>query len=50
MKRTLKVNGATYGDRELSQLIRRNMMSKTYKSKKDYCRKQKHKENYALQP
>lgn len=50
MKKIIDVNGSTYGDRELSQLIRRNMMSKTYKSKKDYSRKQKHKENYALQP
>jgi hypothetical protein len=43
MKRMVNVNGSTYGERELSQLIRRNMMSKTYKSKKDYTRKIKHK-------
>lgn len=49
MKSILEINGERYGDRELSQLIRRNMMTKTYKSKKDYNRKQKHKEKYAFQ-
>ena len=33
----------TYGERELAQLIRRNMMSKVYKDKTKYNRKQKHK-------
>jgi hypothetical protein len=46
MKKIVNVNGSTYGDRELSQLIRRNMMSKTYKSKKDYTRKIKHKNEF----
>lgn len=38
-------NYGTYNDRELSQLIRIKMMSKTYKTKKDYSRKIKHKNN-----
>lgn len=32
-----------YNVRELAQLIRRNMMSRTYKDKTKYTRKQKHK-------
>ena len=36
----------TYGVRELSQLIRRNMMSREYKDKTKYTRKNKHKINY----
>lgn len=48
-KKTIEIDGAVYGDRELSQLIRRGMMTRTYKSKRDYTRKEKHKTNYALQ-
>ena len=36
----------TYGARELSQLIRRNMMSREYKDKTKYTRKLKHKNRY----
>lgn len=32
-----------YNERHLAQLIRRKMMSRTYKSKKQYTRKLKHK-------
>jgi hypothetical protein len=46
MKKIVNVNGSTYGDRELSQLIRRKMISKIYKSKKDYTRKIKHKNEF----
>lgn len=39
----IKINGQTWSERELAQIIRRKMMSKTYKSPKNYTRKVKHK-------
>lgn len=39
-------DGQSYGERELSQLIRRRMMTKEYASKKDYKRTPKHKRKY----
>jgi hypothetical protein len=36
----------TYNKRHLQALIRRRMMSKTVKSKKNYSRKTKHKMSY----
>ena len=41
MKITTKYG--TYEERELAQLIRRNMMSKVYNDKTKYNRKNKHK-------
>lgn len=41
MKITTKYG--TYEERELAQLIRRNMMSRVYKDKTKYTRKVKHK-------
>lgn len=43
--RTIIVNGMRYGDRELSQLIRRHMLTRSVKNKKKYTRKIKHKSN-----
>lgn len=37
------IDGMRYGERELAQLIRRRMISKSIKNKKKYTRKQKHK-------
>lgn len=42
-ERTLSVDGQTYGERELAQLIRRRMLTKTVKDKTKYTRKEKHK-------
>lgn len=36
----------TYGERELAQLIRRNMITREHKDKTKYTRKNKHKINY----
>lgn len=36
----------TYGDRELSQLIRRNMITREHRDKTKYTRKNKHKITY----
>lgn len=41
---TITIDGATYGVRELAQLIRRKMLTRSYKNKKKYTRKIKHKE------
>lgn len=38
----------TYGDRELSQLIRRNMITREHKDKTKYTRKNKHKITYGV--
>ena len=38
----------TYGDRELSQLIRRNMITREHKDKTKYTRKNKHRNNYEI--
>lgn len=43
----ININGYTYHERELSQLIRRKMLQKNFESKKYYTRKSKHKINYA---
>ena len=42
-KRIINIDGMTYGERELSQLIRRKMITKSMKNKKKYTRKSKHK-------
>lgn len=39
----INIDGMVYGERELSQLIRRRMLTKSIKNKKKYTRKTKHK-------
>lgn len=39
----IKFDGMSWGERELSQLIRRRMLTKAIKNKKKYTRKNKHK-------
>lgn len=41
--KTIVVDGMTYGERELAQLIRRKMITKEVKDKTKYTRKEKHK-------
>lgn len=43
-KKTIDIDGMTYGERELSQLIRRRMMTQEVRNKKKYTRKEKHKQ------
>lgn len=44
-KRNITVDGQTYGERELAQLIRRKMITRSIKDKTKYTRKEKHKKN-----
>lgn len=44
-KNYIDINGEQYNERHLSQLIRRKMMSKVYKDKTKYTRKNKHLED-----
>lgn len=46
IKRIINIDGMTYGERELSQLIRRKMLTQTVKDKKRYTRKEKHRSKY----
>ena len=39
----ININGQVYGERELAQIIRRKMITKSEKNKKKYTRKTKHK-------
>lgn len=41
-KETITVDGQTYGERELAQLIRRRMITRSVANKKKYTRKEKH--------
>ncbi len=41
----IDVDGQAYNERHLAQIIRRKMMSKVYKDKTKYNRKQKHKQS-----
>lgn len=45
-KRTINIDGQTYGERELAQIIRRKMITKECKNKTKYTRKEKHKKFY----
>lgn len=45
MKAEVDIGGMKYGDRELSQLIRRRMITKAERNKTKYSRKIKHKLN-----
>ena len=42
-KNIINIDGMTYGDRELAQLIRRKMITRSIKDKTKYTRKIKHK-------
>lgn len=42
-KEKIVIDGYSYNERELAQIIRRKMMAKEYKSNKTYSRKLKHK-------
>jgi hypothetical protein len=42
-KQIISVDGQTYGERELAQLIRRKMITRSVKDKTKYTRKEKHK-------
>ena len=42
-KNIIDIDGQKYEERYLAQIIRRKMMSKLYKDKTKYTRKQKHK-------
>ena len=43
MKREIKIGENSYNERELAQIIRRKMMTKSERNKKKYTRKIKHK-------
>lgn len=45
-EKVIDVNGMKYGDRELSQLIRRKMTTQTMPDRTKYSRKQKHKKKW----
>ena len=47
-KETIIVDGMSYGERELAQLIRRRMMTQEVKDKKKYTRKSKHKKAWDI--
>ncbi len=42
----IKIDGMTWGERELSQLIRRRMITREPKNKKAYQRRPKHNGKY----
>ena len=42
----INIDGMTYGERELSQLIRRKMITRSIKNLKKYTRKDKHKKSW----
>ena len=44
-RKVISFNGMTWGERELSQLIRRKMITRGPDSKKKYQRQPKHKNN-----
>lgn len=44
-KKQISVDGQTYGERELAQLIRRKMITRSIKDKTKYTRKEKHKKD-----
>lgn len=47
-ERNIIIDGMSYGERELTQLIRRKMMTQEVKNKKKYTRKTKHKESWTI--
>lgn len=46
--RNIIIDGMSYGERELAQLIRRKMMTQEVKNKKKYTRKTKHRESWDI--
>ena len=42
-KKTININGQTYSERELAQIIRRKMITREVRNKTKYTRKEKHK-------
>lgn len=47
-KKEIIIDGMSYGERELAQLIRRKMITRTVKDKTKYTRKLKHKRSWKL--
>lgn len=47
-ERNIIIDGMSYGERELAQLIRRKMMTQEVKNKKKYTRKTKHRESWDI--
>lgn len=47
-KRNITVDGQTYGERELAQLIRRRMITRSVANKKKYTRKEKHRKTWDI--
>ncbi len=49
-KKTVNIDGMTWGERELAQIVRRRMITRGPESKKKYNRKDKHKGSAGLKP
>lgn len=47
-ERNIIIDGMSYGERELAQLIRRKMITQEVKNKKKYTRKTKYKESWDI--
>lgn len=47
-ERDIIIDGMSYRERELAQLIRRRMMTQEVKNKKKYTRKSKHKKAWDI--
>lgn len=47
-ERNIIIDGMSYSERELAQLIRRKMMTQEVKNKKKYTRKTKHRESWDI--
>ena len=47
-ERNIMIDGMSYGERELAQLIRRKMITQEVKNKKKYTRKTKHKVSWNI--
>lgn len=47
-ERNIIIDGMSYGERELAQLIRRRMITQEVKNKKKYTRKSKHKKAWDI--
>ena len=47
-ERNIIIDGMSYGERELAQLIRRKMITQEVKNKKKYNRKTKHRESWDI--
>lgn len=44
-KKTINFDGMSWGERELAQIVRRKMITKSEKNQKKYSRKTKHPKN-----